>query len=136
MLRHELTAIDLLLFYGLDFFLGWRLVRRQRANGRTQINLYIETALFNIRDIPKEKIQLDRFIHDEQIVTMIIDRCLEYQIIDNFGTDCYEITENNHIKIELPYTNYEFVIQLILSFGDKVEVLSLNNIINDLKIHA
>lgn len=100
------------------------------------VDLKSTDTVFNIRNIPKEKIQLDSFFHDEQIVTMVIDRCLEYQLIDNFGADCYEIIENNLIKIDLPYTNYEFVIQLILSFGDKVEVLSPTHIIDDLRIHA
>lgn len=100
------------------------------------VDIMLSDTKFIDRDIPKEKLKMDNFFNENQTVTMLVDRCLEYKIIDNIGVDSYEITRDNRIKIEIPYINYEFVIQLIMSFGDKVEVLSPKYIIEHLKIHA
>lgn len=92
---------------------------------------------FTIRDIPNEKTQLDDYIKDDgQVITMLIDRSLEYQIVESYGVGSYEITEDNFIKFDFRYTNHDFAMQFILSFGDKVQVLSPKHIIDELKVCA
>lgn len=97
-------------------------------------DIIMSDTIFNVRDIPEEKLKKKDFFNDKYTVTMLIDRSLEYKLIDYIEFSSYEITEDNRIKVDMPYINYEFIIELILSFGDKVEVLSPKHVIEDLKI--
>jgi predicted DNA-binding transcriptional regulator YafY len=91
---------------------------------------------FKAREIPKKKLERHDYFNKENTVTMLIHRSLEYKLIDYIEVGLYEITEDNQIKVEIPYINYEFIIELILSLGDRVEILSPKKVIEDLKIHA
>ncbi|WP_297427496.1 YafY family protein [Clostridium sp.] len=96
-------------------------------------DIIFSDTIFNAREIPEEKLKKKNFFDDRYTVTMLIDRSLECKLIDYIEFSSYEITEDNRIKVDMPYINYEFIIQLILSFGDKVEVLSPKHVIEDLK---
>jgi len=70
------------------------------------------------------------------MITMLIDRSFEYQIVDKYGIDSYEITDDNRIKFQLIYTNHNYAMEFIYSFGDKVYVLSPQSIIDEIKTNA
>ncbi|WP_315067979.1 YafY family protein [uncultured Clostridium sp.] len=97
-------------------------------------DIIMSDTVFNAREIPEEKLEKKDFLNDKYTVTMLIDRSLEYKLVDYIEVTSYEITEDNRIKVDMPYINYEFIIELILSLGDKVEVLSPKHVIEDLKI--
>lgn len=97
-------------------------------------DIIMSDTIFKAREIPEEKLKKKDFLNDRHTVTMLIDRSLEYKLIDYIEVSSYEITEDNRIKVNMPYINYEFIIELILSLGDKVEVLSPKHVIEDLKI--
>ena len=99
-------------------------------------DLNITDTTFTIRDIPDERTHLDDYFISGQVVTMLIDRSLEYHIVDTYGVDSYEITTDNRIKFDLPYTNDDYAIQFVLALGDKVQVLAPRRIIEELKEHA
>jgi predicted DNA-binding transcriptional regulator YafY len=99
-------------------------------------DIILSDTIFKAREIPEEKLEKKDFLNDRYTVTMLIDRSLEYKLIDYIEVSSYEITEDNRIKVNMPYINYEFIIELILSLGDKVEVLSPKHVIEDLKIRV
>lgn len=100
-------------------------------------NLKILNIKYTLRDVPNEKLNLDNYFQkDKKIITMLIDRSLEYQIVDRYGIDSYEITEDNHIKFSLFYNNHEYAMDFIRSLGDKVYILSPKSIIDELKTNA
>lgn len=83
---------------------------------------------FTRRDIPREKLDLDSYFQSEQkTITMLIDRSLEYQIVDSYGADSYEITEDNRIKFHLLYAKHHYSMDFIQSLGDKAYVISHHN---------
>ncbi|MDF2547677.1 MAG: DNA-binding transcriptional regulator [Anaerosolibacter sp.] len=97
-------------------------------------NLKITETKFTLRDLPEERLNLDSYFDSEKkVVTMLIDRSQEYKIIDQYGTDAYEITEDNRMKFQLVYTNHQYAMEFILSLGDQVYVLSPDSIIEELK---
>ncbi len=98
--------------------------------------LKITDIIFNVQSIPHEKTQLDDYFLTEKFVTILIDRCLEYHIVDSYGVDSYEITSDNRIKFDLPYTNHDYAIQFILALGDKAQVLAPKSMIHQIKTHA
>ncbi|WP_291563854.1 MULTISPECIES: helix-turn-helix transcriptional regulator [unclassified Clostridium] len=92
---------------------------------------------FTIRHIPTELTELDNyFTKDEKVITMLIDRSIEYEVVESYGVNSYEITEDNRIKFNLHYTNHDFAMKFIMGLGDKVEVLSPKSIIDQLKVSA
>ncbi|MDD2481098.1 MAG: YafY family protein [Lutispora sp.] len=109
----------------------FRLFKLNRMNA-----LKITETHFAARDIPAERTHYDDYLSDGQVVTMLIDRSLEYQIVESYGIGSYEITEDNRIKFDLHYTNHDYAMQFILGLGDKVKVLTPNHIIDELKAHA
>ncbi|MFT9495469.1 helix-turn-helix transcriptional regulator [Anaerosolibacter sp.] len=97
-------------------------------------NLKITETKFTLRDVPEERLNLDSYFDSEKkVVTMLIDRSQEYKIVDQYGTDAYEITEDNRMKFQLVYTNHQYAMEFILSLGDQVYVLSPDSIIEELK---
>jgi predicted DNA-binding transcriptional regulator YafY len=110
----------------------FRLFKLNRIN-----NLKITSTKFTPQNIPLESLELGRhFEKDEKTITMLIDRSLEYHIVDTYGTDSYEITEDNRIKFNLTYTNHYYAMEFILGLGDKVCVLSPQSIIDELRATA
>lgn len=63
-------------------------------------DIIMSDNIFNVRDIPEEKLKKKDFFNDKYTVTMLIDRSLEYKLIDYIEFSSYEITEDNrtHIK--------------------------------------
>lgn len=110
----------------------FRLFKLNRMN-----HLHITNKEFTRQNVPTERLDLDRYFEsDKKTITMLIDRSLEYQIVDRYGIDSYEITEDDRIKFHLIYTNHQYAMEFIHSLGDKVCVLSPQSIIDELKINA
>ncbi|ABR49635.1 hypothetical protein Amet_3508 [Alkaliphilus metalliredigens QYMF] len=99
--------------------------------------LKLTDTKFTLRDVPAEKYDLDNYFTNENTkITMIINRSLEYQIVDRYGVDSYEIIDDNRIKFDLVYTDYQYAMEFIRSLGDNVYILSPKWIIDELKTTA
>ncbi len=110
----------------------FRLFKLNRIN-----DLRMEDKKFLPREIPEEKLDLDSHLdRDLKTVTMLIDPSLEYKIVDTYGVNSYEITEDNRIKFTLEYTNHYYAMEFIQSLGDKVQVLEPKEMIQQLKANA
>jgi predicted DNA-binding transcriptional regulator YafY len=75
----------------------------------------------------------DYFDKNLQVIKLLLDKSVEYQIVDAYGVNSYLINEDNLIEFDLEYSNYDYAIRTILGFGDKVKVLSPPNIALDIK---
>ena len=99
--------------------------------------IVISDKKFVPRSIPAEKTRFDDYLStNEKTAVLLLDRCLEYQIVDSYGVGSYEITADNYIKFILNYTNYDYALQTVWAFGDKARVLSPVEMIEDLKKYA
>ena len=96
--------------------------------------LQVTEQKFVPRDIPEEKIKFDDYFNEGDTVTMLIDRCLEYQIVEEYGVGSYEITADNFIKFELVYKNYDFALKFVMGMGDKAKVIAPPFFIEDLRL--
>jgi len=96
--------------------------------------LEVNSNHFKARELPKDTTQLDDYFnHQGEVVTLLLEPSMEYQIVETYGVGSYEITEDNKIKFDLEYRNHEYAIKTILSFGDKAKVLSPKVIIDEIK---
>lgn len=110
----------------------YRLFKLNRISG-----LKTTDIIFSPRELSQENLDLDKYLQgDEKVVSMLIDRSEEYKIVDAYGVDSYEITEDNRIKFDLVYTNHQYAMEFIRSLGDKVFVLSPKGLIDEIKTNA
>jgi predicted DNA-binding transcriptional regulator YafY len=79
--------------------------------------------IFQPRDIPEERKDFERYFSDEIQVTVLFDESVKYRLIDDYGVDCFTITEEGRLLCRMNFTNKEFLLSWILSFGDNAEVL-------------
>lgn len=56
--------------------------------------------------------------------------------MEEYGPDCYELTESGQLKISIPYTNKEHIFRWLLSFGDKVRVIEPIEITKEIQLMA
>lgn len=78
---------------------------------------------FKPQEIPEERKDLDCYFTDEIKVTVQFDESVKYRLIDEYGVDCYTITEEGKLLFRTSFTNKDFMVSWILGFGDKVEVI-------------
>jgi predicted DNA-binding transcriptional regulator YafY len=89
---------------------------------------------FIVRELTKDKTLIDDYFNIQgEIVALLLDASMEYQIVEAYGVGSYEITEDNRIRFDLEYRNHEYAIQTILAFGDKAKVLYPEAIRNEIK---
>jgi predicted DNA-binding transcriptional regulator YafY len=82
---------------------------------------------FDPREVPEDKLDFDAFYSDPEVrqyASLLLDRSLEYVMIDEFGPDSYEISDNGTITAQWDYINEREMVKTILSLGSGVRVVS------------
>lgn len=75
------------------------------------------------REIPPEKKNFNDNLPDDKKLVALFDPSVRYQLIETYGPKCYTETGEGLLRLEIGYTNREYTISWILSFGDKARVL-------------
>jgi predicted DNA-binding transcriptional regulator YafY len=96
----------------------WRLFKLMRL-----WDLHLCTETFIPREIPPEKRNFNDNLPDDKKLVALFDPTVRYQLIENYGPKCYTETNDGLLRLEIGYTNREYTISWILSFGDKVKVV-------------
>lgn len=79
--------------------------------------------VFSLREIPEERKDFESYFTDEIQITALFDESVKYRLIDEYGVESYTITEEGKLLFRTSFTNKDFMLSWILSFGDKVEIL-------------
>lgn len=107
---------------------GFRLFKLQRL---WDLQLCEETYLPH--EISPEERDFDAYLPDEHQLIALFHPSVKYQLIENYGLDCYTETEDGLLRLEIGYTNREYTISWILSFGDKAKVLEPADMAQEIK---
>lgn len=91
---------------------------------------------FELRCIPEERKDLDNYFSNEIKVSILFDESVKYRLIDEYGLDCYKVTEDGRFLFQSGFTNREFLIGWILGFGDKAEVVEPEELAREIKATA
>lgn len=75
------------------------------------------------REVQIEDINLDSFFTEEIRLKASFDESEAYRIIDEYGLDSYKKGEDGRLYFERYFTNQDYLIRWLLSFGEKVKVL-------------
>ncbi|WP_459766585.1 WCX domain-containing protein [Alkaliphilus crotonatoxidans] len=96
--------------------------------------LFFMCDRLNRGSIPEEKKKLENYFSQEQwVVTLLLDPSLEYKIVESYGVNSYEIMPDQRIRFKLYYRNKDYALKTILGFGDKAEVISPKEMINEIR---
>ncbi len=96
----------------------WRMFKLMRLN-----NLQIMDRKYSTCQIPIEKSDLNSFLSDDKKLVAIFDKETKYKIMEVYGSDCFKETEDEKLLLEIGFTNDNYIISWLLSFGSKVKVI-------------
>ena len=105
----------------------WRMFKLNRL-----WNLTATTEQFTMRDIPPEKRDFNRAHTDENKLSALFDKSAKYLLVEAYGLDSFHETDEG-LYFEVGYTNRNYMISWLLSFGDRVKVLEPSDIAAKIK---
>ena len=85
-------------------------------------NLFLCDEQYTLRDIPPEKRDFNNHLTDDNKLVALFDKSAKYLLIESYGLDCFH-EDDDGLHFEVGYTNRNYMISWLLSFGDKVRVL-------------
>ncbi|NYB75586.1 YafY family transcriptional regulator [Sedimentibacter hydroxybenzoicus DSM 7310] len=88
------------------------------------------------REIPVKELDFDDYFSDDNKITIIFDKSLEYRLIEEYGPECYEVMGDGNLKFSVGYTNKEYILSWILGFGDKARVVEPTDMAEEIKEKA
>ncbi len=78
---------------------------------------------FEKRVIPPEKLQFGRNMTDDKIIRAYYQKEVKYRLVEEYGPDCYTVSEDGRLYTEWGFTTYEDAVRWFLSFGTQAEVV-------------
>lgn len=91
-------------------------------------DLKILDTSYTPREIPPEKREFHAGFPDQNTLTALFSPSARYQLIETYGLHCYTEMEDGRLRLEIGYTNEDFIISWLLGFGEKVQVLEPSSV--------
>jgi len=108
----------------------WRMFKLNRLWNLAQTN-----NNFTMRDIPPEKRDYNRHFSDDIKLVALFDKSVKYQLIEAYGLDSFRENDEG-LHFEFGYTNKNYTISWLLSFGDKVKVIEPPDLADEIQVVA
>ncbi len=94
--------------------------------------LSILEEVFESRALHYGEPDFSSYFDNTNKITLLFDKSIEYLIVEEYGPDSYDITENGEFRLVLDYINRDYIIRWILGLGEKVKVLEPEDIIQEI----
>jgi predicted DNA-binding transcriptional regulator YafY len=107
--------------------LDWRLFKLVRL-----WNLKICDEHFTLREIPPERRDFNARFTDAIKLVALFDPSEKYRLIETYGFGSFTETESG-LRLEIGFTNRDFLIAWLLGFGGKVTVLEPKDIADEIR---
>jgi len=108
----------------------WRLFKLLRL-----WNLSLCDAIYTPREIPPERQDFNTQFTDDIKLVAVFDPTEKYKLIETYGLNCYTETSDG-LRMEIGFTNREYLINWLLGFGGKAKVLEPEYIAEVIKAAA
>lgn len=106
----------------------WRLFKLARLWDLKQCE---ET--FTQREIPPECRDFNSYFTDENKLIALFDPSVKYQLIEEYGFDCFTEMKGGQLRLEIPFMKHNYIISWLLGFGNKVKVIEPIEIVEEIK---
>lgn len=100
--------------------------RLYKLNRLWNINVLEDT--FRWREIPSKQLEFNNYFTNKIQAVILFDQSAEYRIIEEYGLDYYNKQGDGQLYFECPFTNEDYLIEWVLSFGDKAELIKPESI--------
>lgn len=103
------------------------------------IRLELTGQTFARQEVPKDKLNLEAFYSDpetKQYAALLLDRSLEYVMVDEYGPDSYEAVDDAHILAKWDYVTEREMVKTVLGLGGGVKVISPKSLADAVKLEA
>lgn len=108
----------------------WRLFKLLRL-----WNLTVSDENYTPREIPPARREFNSNFPDEIKLVALFNPGEKYRLIETYGLDCYTKTSDG-LRLEIGFTNREFMLNWLLGFGGRVKVLEPDYIAKDIQAAA
>ena len=108
----------------------WRLFRLTRI-----LNLELCAESFSPREIPLEKRDFGASFPDDKTLVAVFDSSVRHQLLEANALD-WQTEANGDIRLKVGYTNTDFILSWLLSFGSKVKVLEPEEVVAKIRTEA
>ena len=100
----------------------WRMFKLTRL-----WDLTLREERYALREIPPEKRDFGAYFTDERTLVALFDPSVKHQLIETYGLHCYTETDGG-LRLEIGFTNREYMISWLLGFGGKAKVLEPDDV--------
>lgn len=84
-------------------------------------------SVFEPRKVTEQQLNLEAFYSDpeaKQYADLLLDRSLEYVMVDEYGPESYEIVDEHTIRAKWDYVSEREMVKHILGLGSGVKVIA------------
>lgn len=96
----------------------WRMFKLARL-----WDLQLCDEAFTPHEIPPERRDFNAHLPDDKKLVVLFDPSVKYQLIEAYGLNCFTVTEDGRLRLEIGYTNRDYTISWLLSFGGRAKVI-------------
>ena len=103
------------------------------------INLELTNNFYTLREVTDKQLDLEAFYlapGKRNYATLLLDRGLEYVMVDSYGQDSYEIIDDNTIMAKWDYINEGEMVKTILGLGGGAKVIAPQELVDAVKKEA
>ena len=105
----------------------WRMFKLMRL-----WNLTFGEDCYVPQEIPPERKDFGTQFTDDIKLTALFAPSEKYKLVESYGLNCYTETENG-LLFEFGFENRDYLMNWLLSFGDKVKVIEPDDIIKEIQ---
>jgi len=118
----------------------WYLLGRCRDNNDFRLfklnrlwELELTDELFTPEPISQDRDDRAILFTDSESYEVLFDRSVKYRLVEDYGPDSFDIKEDGLLHFSGGYSNREFIVSWLLSFGDKAQVISPQSLVNEMR---
>lgn len=89
---------------------------------------------YEVRLLPKEKLQFGTHMTDEYFVTAIYDSSVKYKLVEEYGPDSFCVMEDGRLYAKWGFNSAEDALPWFLGLGDKVKVIEPPEMVEKMKM--
>lgn len=97
---------------------SFRLYKLNRIN-----DLQLTHYHFELREIPNETLNFDNYFTDTIQAVILFDKSEEYRLLEEYGRNSYIPTKDGKLHFSFSFTNQDYLLSWVLSFGNKAELI-------------
>lgn len=76
------------------------------------------------REIPEGKPDFEQYFQSDEIaLTALFEAKAKYRLIEEYGPECFTISESGKLLFQRSFSNSNYLLQWVLSFGDCITVI-------------